>query len=524
MKKTLLFVFSFLFTFSLALHAQYTGTGSFGKISSMDDFEADTYYVLHGINGDDNGAMGSSFASSGRFEAVSVTIASGTIVDPATAIVWKVAGDATNGYTLYNENTNEFCEITGDNTSGFSLEASALEGFDASYDDDDGFIFSTRNAAGNNRKIAIYKTDFRSYTNPNTLHLYKLGHVPPPPTGTLELTSPNGGESYSSGQQVQFAWNSTDVSSVDFQVWNDDSTWETIVEDVASVDGANTYDFTIPANAWSWNGYKIKVVDASESSINDESDATFSIDGHDSELLWTDFDSDLAPWTAISVDASGSEEWSSNDYNGKTHAYINGYDSGENEDWLISTAINMDNTSNETLEFVSASKFGDNAGLSVKYSTDYDGGGDPSSATWIDLSGFTLGDGTDSWINSGTVSLSSISGNAYIAFVYACGTSDAVRWRLTNIYISGVDSTPTNLYSETKTDVTITPNPFVNELRIESTKNVQNIVMFNTTGQVVKNDNSGIKRIITHNLPKGMYILQVKFADGSITTKKVIKK
>nr|WP_321405490.1 choice-of-anchor J domain-containing protein [uncultured Carboxylicivirga sp.] len=341
------------------------------------------------------------------------------------------------------------------------------------------------------------------------------------PTGTVELTTPNGGEAYSAGQSVQIGWNSTGVSNVYFEVLGEDGTWEQISDEIASVDGANTYDFAIPANAWSWDGYKLKVVDATSTSIFDESDAAFSIDGHDIELLWTDFATDLTPWTAISVDVSGSAEWAQNVYNDQPHALINGYNAGENEDWLVSPVINLDNSTIETMEFISASKYGVNDGLVVKYSTDYDGGGDPSTATWVNMEGFTLGDGTDAWVKSGIVDISSLSGNVYFAFVYTC-TDNPVRWRVADIYISGKDTATGLDKKETKT-VKVVPNPFSTEFKVEGA-DVTGVILYNAAGQLVKNVPAISGVVSTSDLSKGMYILQIKMADGTVTTQKVIKK
>ena len=521
MRKSLLLLCSFLLTAVFTGLAQYSGTGSFGKITSIDDFEADAYYVLYGINGDNEGAMGNSFISTGRIVATPVTVTTRVITDPNVAIVWKAAGDVTNGFTLYNEDAAMYCEVTDNTTSAFSFVPAALEGFDVSYDAEDGFVFATRNAAGNSRKISIYETDFRPYANPNVLHLYKLGHVPPPPTGTLELTSPNGGESYNAGDVVQFAWNSNDVSAVDFEVWTDDLTWETIVEDVASVDGANTYDFTIPENAWSSDAYKLKVVDASEPSIFDESDASFSIDGHDTELFWENFEeTQFNTTTPYSV--AGEKQWTAY----SNYAEMNGYASSgqENEeDWLITNVINLDNTTDELFAFQSRLSSPDAASdLTVHYSSDYSGSGDPSGASWTSITA-TLASSSD-FTHSGYIDLSGISGSIYIAFKYVGTTTDADIWQIEEIEVSGVDNTPTNLAKQKTTKAKLCPNPFDYELLISADEPIKQVEIFNAAGQLVKRDINSSARIATADLAKGLYIIKIKFADGTSSTQKIIKK
>ncbi|MBR8535107.1 T9SS type A sorting domain-containing protein [Carboxylicivirga sediminis] len=342
------------------------------------------------------------------------------------------------------------------------------------------------------------------------------------PTGTLELTTPNGGESYDTGQQVQFAWNSTNVSSVYFEILGDGGSWEPITDNIPSVDGANTYDFTIPANAWGWDQYKLRVVDASAPSINDESDAVFTVVGHDVELLWEDFGGGtLGSFDEVSV--SGTNTWIADEYSGTTFAKMSGNNNGINEDWLISSAINLDNSTDEILEFQTACNYsGDD--IVVKYSIDYDGQGDPSTATWTEFPAYTLSAGSWAWTHSGYIDLGSITGSIHVAFIFTCSETASKTWEVTDIYVSGINDSSTSVDSQKASEVVISPNPFSNELYIKGTKELQNIILFNTAGQVVMNNQSGSKRVSTANLPKGMYIVQVKFMDGTSTTQKVIKK
>ncbi|MEZ5195692.1 MAG: choice-of-anchor J domain-containing protein [Bacteroidales bacterium] len=98
---------------------------------------------------------------------------------------------------------------------------------------------------------------------------------------------------------------------------------------------------------------------------------------------------------------------------------MSGYEgqSYENEDWLISPAMNFDDYDNEAINFMNAMSYsGDD--LLLKVSTDYDGGGDPNSATWSTLS-YTMSPGFFEWTASGEVDLSGFSGpSVYVAFLF----------------------------------------------------------------------------------------------------------
>ncbi|MCT4589839.1 MAG: choice-of-anchor J domain-containing protein [Carboxylicivirga sp.] len=341
--------------------------------------------------------------------------------------------------------------------------------------------------------------------------------------GTLELTTPNGGESYDAGETVELAWNSTNVENVYFDVWTNDSKWSRVTQDIASVDGANTFDFVVPENAWTWDGYKLRVVDAALATTNDESDATFSITGHDTNLFWEDFSgSQFNTTTAHSV--AGAKIWkASSDY-----VEMNGYDKDnqeDEEDWLVTNAINLDNTTNELFSFKSNLSYPKpGSDLTVHYSSDYSGSGDPSAATWTAINATMPTSSGSDYIHSGYIDLSSVSGTIYIAFKYVGTTTEADRWRIKEIQVTGVEDTSTDVDAPKVVKMEVGPNPFVNEFEIKTPKTVVDVVMYNTAGQVVKNDRSGSKLVNTANLSNGMYVLQVKFADGSTITQKVIKK
>jgi hypothetical protein len=163
------------------------------------------------------------------------------------------------------------------------------------------------------------------------------------------------------------------------------------------------------------------------------------------------FNSSWGNWTPVSV--IGEQVWDRNNTYGPDFspcAQMSGYDSGnfENEDWLISPPLNLDNFQNEKLEFMNAKNYS-GPNLEVKVSEDYDGSGDPNSATWTTKS-FTLSGGSWSWVSSGQVSLDEFSGNAvYVAFFFTSTSSASATWELDDIVITGeeeyvVQPEPTN--------------------------------------------------------------------------------
>lgn len=121
--------------------------------------------------------------------------------------------------------------------------------------------------------------------------------------------------------------------------------------------------------------------------------------------------------------------------------YMNGYNSGVLEDdWLILPGFNKNLYQNVSLSFDTWKRYGsedaDNY-FKLYYSTNYAGLGDPSLATWNELS-FVQPTEEQVWTNSGPVSLNSIVGdNVYLALRYHYNVNFYRLWQVDNIQISG---------------------------------------------------------------------------------------
>ena len=158
----------------------------------------------------------------------------------------------------------------------------------------------------------------------------------------------------------------------------------------------------------------------------------------------------LAGWEIVSADTDTANTWSCSTQFGNIEA--NGFgDSAPADEWLITPPLDLDAQGDDTLTFESVTGFSDSGlaypQLTVLYSTDYDGGGDPSSATWTALSGFDLSpEGSFSPTPSGPVDLSTISGtNVFVAFRYqssGTGSGTATVWRLDDISIVSAPPVP----------------------------------------------------------------------------------
>ncbi|KRC18259.1 ExeM/NucH family extracellular endonuclease [Acidovorax sp. Root217] len=152
----------------------------------------------------------------------------------------------------------------------------------------------------------------------------------------------------------------------------------------------------------------------------------------------------FAEFTKYSKDADAANNWYLNTTAGADKAAeVNGFgDSAPANDWLISKAFNLNDTSAEFLSFRTWTNFTDSGfaqPVTLKYSTNYAGTGDPALATWSDLAFTPSPQGSQAWTQSGPIDLSAITGtNVYFAFQYqSSGTasSSSSSWRVDDFKI-----------------------------------------------------------------------------------------
>jgi len=91
---------------------------------------------------------------------------------------------------------------------------------------------------------------------------------------SLKLTSPNGEESYSSGSKTNITWSSSNVDNVKLEYsTNNGSSWELVASNVEAKSGL--YNWTVPSTTS--DSCKIRISDANDASLFDDSDQSFSI-------------------------------------------------------------------------------------------------------------------------------------------------------------------------------------------------------------------------------------------------------
>ena len=143
----------------------------------------------------------------------------------------------------------------------------------------------------------------------------------------------------------------------------------------------------------------------------------------------------------ITQNVIGAQEWYADSFGADQFASMSGYDGGaqDNEDWLITTAMDFDSYSNEVAVFKNAVNYSGPA-LQLMISTNYSGTGDPNSADWDDISSrATWSGGSFDFVESGNVDISDYDGAAvYLALKYTSNPSDgASKWEIDWLTITG---------------------------------------------------------------------------------------
>ncbi|TVQ79378.1 MAG: hypothetical protein EA358_03770, partial [Flavobacteriales bacterium] len=133
-------------------------------------------------------------------------------------------------------------------------------------------------------------------------------------------------------------------------------------------------------------------------------------------------------WLNISL--VGTQTWNHGTGEVWTNAFAGGCQ--DNDNWFISPPFDLTAQSNELLSITTAEQFS-GSDLEVLYSTDYNGFGDPTTATWTAITTFTTGNAGS---QSNLTNLQSVNNNSvYIAFRYQFVSGGCSRWAVTDFNI-----------------------------------------------------------------------------------------
>ncbi len=296
--------------------------------------------------------------------------------------------------------------------------------------------------------------------------------------------------------------------------------------------GVHTYTFTgLPAGVPYY--FKIFPYTNSGSEINFKTDGTppsATVTTPNTVIInsknFNDYS--FAPWTTYSV--TGVQVWAIDSIHGVAGgpcAKMSGYSGGylDNEDWLISPAMNFDNYTNETMNFQSAFNYTGDP-IALKISNNYDGAGNPNDFTWSDLTA-TLSPGGWAWTSSGNVALSGTSGSAvHVAFKYTSNTTASSTWELDDIVITGETLVSVPQVNAIAEGFNVYPSPSHGIIKLAfNSPQEREISVMSVLGSKVFEQISSLQtqQIDLTGMEKGVYFIQVKnLGETRINTKKIV--
>ncbi|WP_370090523.1 choice-of-anchor J domain-containing protein [Ekhidna sp.] len=165
----------------------------------------------------------------------------------------------------------------------------------------------------------------------------------------------------------------------------------------------------------------------------------FVLDNDNVPIYQEDFNAGLGSFTAFSEE--GAQEWGETDFGFEgAGARMSGFSGGpqDNKDWLISEAVDLSGLTSASAQFVSDVAFEVEPVLEFRVSTDYDGLGDPTTATWTTLeASYDTQTGFDTWTPSGKIDISNyLEAETYFAFYYTSNTDVSAQWTIDDFAIS----------------------------------------------------------------------------------------
>lgn len=238
------------------------------------------------------------------------------------------------------------------------------------------------------------------------------------------------------------------------------------------------------------------------------------------------FSDGLGVFTAVNI--TGEQEWHQASYQGTTYANMNGYANNTynaNEDWLISPAVEISANAwaELSLEFRTAMKF-DGEPLTVWYSTDYDGSGNPNDFNWTNISdAFEFSTGSYTWVESGRLVMANpAQATYYFAFVYTSTDQAASSWEVTDVKVMGTEMVSVN--ESSIQNVSVYPNPAHDMVSFNLESDAQ-VNIFDMTGRMVSTMNvaAGQGQYQVAGLENGVYFLNIRYNDGKTEVARFVK-
>jgi endonuclease I len=200
--------------------------------------------------------------------------------------------------------------------------------------------------------------------------------------------------------------------------------------------------------------YKIEATD-DEAEVSTSAEKSYTIEDNPSTNIFYEYFETSTPEAPIDINSwilheeAGAKTWEGREFESNKYAQMSAYSTGETSNiaWLITPEIDLTSIISATFSFISKDAYNNGEPVEVFISTNYSGTGDPSSATWSELSAtFATGSSSgyaDNFTESGEININSYCGNTvFIGYKYTGGDpSLTTTMQIDNVLITGVVGT-----------------------------------------------------------------------------------
>lgn len=245
----------------------------------------------------------------------------------------------------------------------------------------------------------------------------------------------------------------------------------------------------------------------------------------------------MGVFEAYSIEGPKTWKCSSFGHGDQHSVYFNGGSASGAEasnDWLITSApLDFSAMNNPELSFYQNRRFEGNVTRSIKVSTNYVPGTDPSTAVWASVSVPALTTLPDTaWNKVENISLNSYKNTPfYLAFVYQCDSTSAWEWTLDDIMVTDKNTSIKNVDGNIAgIQVLGQASHHQINLNIDAKLNGQyELQLFDLLGRNIATQKielqTGSNRINFNNLNlnSGMHIIRLMGKDGMATVKAVVR-
>lgn len=375
--------------------------------------------------------------------------------------------------------------------------------------------------------------DFQGNRNPLIDHPEYVDQIWNPDPDTEAPTPPtNLAANNIDSNSFTLTWNAaTDNMAVNtYQIEQDNVIIGEVSGDVLSFD-------VIDLDAETLYNYRVYAIDSAGNVSDPSENLEVTTTEAPNYLLEEDFeDCDNVDENFLAISELSDIDWECTTSFGENNsgAYqMNSFNNGQvpSLDWLISAyPLSFSQFENAEISFYSVATYG-NSALELLYSTDYDGGNNPSNFTWTTVPNLSIpqhpdGSGNEVEYIFENVDISDIPSNAYLAFRYdTTNGEDATRWTVDNVMVEGYDEISTAAFE--KVSFKLFPNP-----NLQNSVNLvfdhaedRKIEVFNINGQklLTKYAEGKTLKLDISELKSGVYLFKIN-QNGVTEIKKLIKR